>query len=137
MTAQDAKTYRLSDFVILCFFLIFGTKRKHTVLSNSESAKDLVRISVLEEKLDLWWKLQFAAQDAKTYRLSVFVIFCFFSIFGTKRKHTSPTSSESAKELVRISVLAEKLQHPATKCYSSCPVFRPTSIDAGWCTRPS
>ena len=28
------------------------------------------------------------------------------------------------------------VQHPATKCYSSCPIFRPTSIDAGWCTRP-
>ena len=109
MTAQDAKTYRLSDFAIFCFFLIFGTKRKHTGLTNSESAKDLIRISVLEEKIDLWWKLQFAAQDAKIYRLSVFVIFCFFSIFGTKRKHTSPTSSESAKDVVRISVLEEKL----------------------------
>ena len=96
-------------FVTFCFFSIFGTKRKHTGLTNSESAKDLVRISVLEEKLDLWWKLQFAAQDAKIYRLIVFVIFLLFFIFGTKRKHTSPTSSESAKELVRISVLAEKL----------------------------
>ena len=28
------------------------------------------------------------------------------------------------------------VQYPATKCYSSCPIFRPTSIDAGWCTRP-
>ena len=28
------------------------------------------------------------------------------------------------------------VQHPATKCYPSCPIFRPTSIDAGWCTRP-
>ena len=28
------------------------------------------------------------------------------------------------------------VQHPVTKCYSSCPIFRPTSIDAGWCTRP-
>ena len=28
------------------------------------------------------------------------------------------------------------VQHPATKCYSSYPIFRPTSIDAGWCTRP-
>ena len=32
---------------------------------NSESAKDLARISVFEEKLDLWWKLQFGAQDSK------------------------------------------------------------------------
>ena len=28
------------------------------------------------------------------------------------------------------------VQHPATMCYSSCPIFRPTSIDAGWCARP-
>ena len=28
------------------------------------------------------------------------------------------------------------VQHPATKCYSSYPIFRPTSINAGWCTRP-
>ena len=28
------------------------------------------------------------------------------------------------------------VQHPATKCNSSYPIFRPTSIDAGWCTRP-
>ena len=55
----------LSIFVNVCFFSIFGTKRKHTGLSNSEYAKELVRISVLDEKLDLWWKLQFAAQDAK------------------------------------------------------------------------
>ena len=40
-------------------------KRKHTGLTKSEYAKELVRISVLEEKLDLWWKLLFAAQDAK------------------------------------------------------------------------
>ena len=40
-------------------------KRKHTGLTNSEYAKEFVRISVLEEKLDMWWKLQFAAQDAK------------------------------------------------------------------------
>ena len=40
-------------------------KRKHTGLTNSEYAKELVSISVLEEKLDLWWKLHFAAQDAK------------------------------------------------------------------------
>ena len=40
-------------FLIFCFLSNFGTKRKHTGLTNSESAKDLVRISVLEEKLDL------------------------------------------------------------------------------------
>ena len=47
------------------YFSIFGTKRKQTGLTNYESAEDLVRISVLEEKLELRWKLQFAAQDAK------------------------------------------------------------------------
>ena len=64
--AQDAKILSLSDFVSFFFFLsIFGTKRKHTVLTNSEYAKELVRISVLEEKLSLWRKLQSAAQEAK------------------------------------------------------------------------
>ena len=91
------------------FFWISGIKRQHTGLTNSESAKELVRISVLEEKLYLLWKLQFAAQDAKTYRLSVFNIFYFFSIFGTKRKHTGLTNSLYAKEFVTISVLEEKL----------------------------
>ena len=47
------------------FLSVFGTKRKHSGLTNSEYAKELVRISVLNEKLDLWWKFQFAAQDAK------------------------------------------------------------------------
>ena len=47
------------------FFSVFGTKRKHTGLTNSEYAEELVRTKVLVEKLDLWWKLQFAAQDAK------------------------------------------------------------------------
>ena len=51
--------------LISAFFWISGMKRKHTGLTNSEYAKELVRISVLEEKLDLWWKLQFATQDAK------------------------------------------------------------------------
>ena len=55
----------LSVFVNDCFFSIFGTKRKHTGLTNSKYAKELVRLSVLEEQLDLWWKLQFAAQDVK------------------------------------------------------------------------
>ena len=63
----------------------------------------------MEEKLDLWWKLQFAALDAKIYRLSIFVNFCFFSTFGIKRKHTGVTNSEYAKKLARISVLEEKL----------------------------
>ena len=48
------------------FSRFFGTKRKHTGLINSEYAKDLVRISVLEEKLFLWWKFHFAVQAAKT-----------------------------------------------------------------------
>ena len=78
------KTLKLTGSVFslfFCFFSIFCIKRKHTGLTNSESAKELVRISVLEEKLDLWWKLQFSAQDAKTYRLSVFVIFLLFLDF--------------------------------------------------------
>ena len=50
---------------MFAFLLIFGAKRKHTGPTSSESAKDLVRIIVLAEKLDLWWKLQFAALDAK------------------------------------------------------------------------
>ena len=49
-------------------------KGKHTGLTNSEFAKELVRIGVLEEKLYLWWKLQFAAQDAKI-KGSVFSVF--------------------------------------------------------------
>ena len=69
----------------------------------------MVRISVLEEKLDLWWKLQFPVQDAKTLSLNAFVNVCFFSVFGPKCKHTSPKNSESARDLVRISVLEEKL----------------------------
>ena len=95
--------------VIFNFLSIFGTKRKHTALTNSEYAKELARISVLEEKLDFWWKLQFAKQDDKIERLSVFLNFCFFSIFGTKRKLTFLTNCEYAKDLVRISVLVEKL----------------------------
>ena len=49
----------------VCYFSIYGTKRKQMDVINSEFGKELVRISVLEEKLDLWWKLQFAAQDAE------------------------------------------------------------------------
>ena len=44
----------LSVFVKFCFLSVFGAKRKHTRLINSENSKELVRISVLEEKLDLW-----------------------------------------------------------------------------------
>ena len=42
--------------------------------------KKLVRVSVLEGELDLWSKLQFAAQDAKNLKAQfrVFVNFCFF-----------------------------------------------------------
>ena len=49
----------------LAFLSVFGTKRRNSGLTNSEYANYLVRISVLEEKLDLGWKLQFAALDAK------------------------------------------------------------------------
>ena len=50
-------------------------------------------------------------KDAKIFltSLNVFVNFWLFSVFGTKRKHTGLTSSEYAKELVRIGVLEEKL----------------------------
>ena len=51
--------------LIFAFLSIFGTKRKHVGLTNTEYAKDLVRISVLVEKLDLWWKLQIGALEAK------------------------------------------------------------------------
>ena len=47
------------------FLSVFGTKRKHSGLANSEYAKELVRISVLDEKMDLWSKLQFSALDAQ------------------------------------------------------------------------
>ena len=64
--AHKTLKIKVSVFSLIFTFLsIFGTKRKHTVLTNSEYAKELVRISVLEEKLSLWWKLQSAAQDAK------------------------------------------------------------------------
>ena len=86
----------LNFFVNVRFFSIFGTKRKHTSPTSSESVKDFVRTSGLEEKLDLWWKLQFPVQDAKTLSLNAFVNVCFFSVFGPKCKHTSPNSSESA-----------------------------------------
>ena len=109
MTAKDAKTYRLSDFVIFCFFLIFGTKRKHTGLSNSESAKELVRIRVLAEKLDLCLEGFMSLHCLESW---IYV----FTLSGGEQLG---------------------VQHPATKCYSSWPIFRPTSIDAGWCTRPS
>ena len=91
--------------IFFCFFSNFGTKSKHTGLNNSEYAKELVRISVLEKKLDLWWKLQFAHKTLKL-KGSVFSIFsCFISIFGTKRKHTGLNNSDCAKEFVRIIVL--------------------------------
>ena len=54
-----------SVFVIVCFLSLFGAKNKHTSPTSSESAKDLVRKSDLEEKLDLCWKSQFPVQDAK------------------------------------------------------------------------
>ena len=51
--------------LIFIFFSRFGAKRKQNSPTISESAKNLVRKSVLEEKLDLSWNLQFGAQDAK------------------------------------------------------------------------
>ena len=51
--------------IFVGFFSIFGTKRKHTGLNNSEYAKEFLRIIVLEEKLDLCWKLKFAAKTLK------------------------------------------------------------------------
>ena len=50
---------------MFAFFSLFGAKRNYNSPTGSESAKDLVRISVLDEKLDLWWKSQFPVQDAK------------------------------------------------------------------------
>ena len=60
--------------------------------------KKSVRVSVLEEELDLWSQLQFAAQDAKNLKAQfrVFVNFCFLSVFATKRKQTVLTNCEYA-----------------------------------------
>ena len=107
--AQDAKIKSLNVLVNVCFFSLFGAKRNYTSPNSSESAKDLVRISVLEENLDLGCNLQFGAQDAKIKSLNILVNVCFSSLFGAKRNYTSPTSSESAKDLARKSVLEEKL----------------------------
>ena len=54
-----------SVFVIVCFLSLFGAKKRHTSPTSSESAKYLVIISVLGEKLGLCWELQFALKDAK------------------------------------------------------------------------
>ena len=51
--------------LIFAFFSLLGAKPKNTSPTSSESAKELVKISVLEEKLDFWVKLQFGAQDSK------------------------------------------------------------------------
>ena len=92
-------------------FSRFLAQNANILIQPAESAKCLVRVSVLEGKLDLCWKLQFAVKDAKIFRtsLDVFVIVRFFSIFGTKHKQNSSTSSESAKDLLRMSVFEEKL----------------------------
>ena len=42
-------------------------------------------------------------------QVSMFWLMFAFSFFVAKRKHISPTSSESAKDLVEISVLEGKL----------------------------
>ena len=52
-------------FSLIFAFARFSAKRNHNGLTNSEYAEELVRISVLVEKLDLWSNLQFAALDAK------------------------------------------------------------------------
>ena len=71
---------------MFAFFSLFGAKRKHTSPTSSEFAKELVRINVFEEKLEMWWKLQFAVYVDKIIRtiLNVFVNVCFFSVFGKK-----------------------------------------------------
>ena len=46
-------------------FLGFWQKSKHSSPISFESAKELARISVLEEKLNLRRKSQFGAQEAK------------------------------------------------------------------------
>ena len=57
---------QVSMFLVnVCFISVFDENLKHSSPTSSESSKDLARISVLEEKADLWWKLQFGAQDAK------------------------------------------------------------------------
>ena len=75
--------------LIFAFLSVFATKRKHNGLTISEYAKKSVRVSVLEEKLDLWSKLQFDAQDAKNLKAQfrVFVNFCFF--FQYLRQHAN------------------------------------------------
>ena len=64
--AHKTLKFKVSIFSLMfAFFSLFGAKHSYTSPTSSESAKELVRIVVLEEKLDLWWKLQFRAQDAK------------------------------------------------------------------------
>ena len=99
------------SFVNVCFFSLFGAKHNYNSPTSSESAKDLVRKSVLDEKLECggncnspYMSLRFSVQ------VSMFsLMFAFFSLFGKKHKNISPTSFESAKDMVRISVLEEKL----------------------------
>ena len=83
--AQDAKCKNLNILVNVCFSSLFGAKRNYTSPTNSESAKDLVRISLLEEKLDIWGKLQFGAQDAK-FKISIFSLMVAFPHFLEQRQ---------------------------------------------------
>ena len=52
-------------FVNVGFLSFSGTKRKQISPTKFEYAKEFARISVFEEKLDLWWKFHFAVQAAK------------------------------------------------------------------------
>ena len=59
-------------FVNVGFLSFSGTKRKQISPTKFESAKEFARISVLEEKLDLWWKFHFAVQAAKNLKSQCF-----------------------------------------------------------------
>ena len=65
----------------LGFLSVFGTKHNYNCVTKCEFAKDLVRISVLEENLNLQSNLQLAAQEAKIQSLFIRQCFLFF-VFG-------------------------------------------------------
>ena len=71
----------------VCFSVCFSSLLVCTICLYSNWSLCLVKNVILPEKLKL---LIFSF-------FSVFVIVCFLSTFGAKNKHTSPTSSESAK----------------------------------------
>ena len=69
--AHKTLKFKFSIFSLMfAFSLFFGPKHNYTIPTTSESAKDFVRVSVLEEKLDLWGKLQFAVYQ--TFKYSIF-----------------------------------------------------------------